>query len=496
MTTHTHTLPRPVGHLHMRALAVLCSTLPVFAWAQAPAPSTVLTPSFGGIRKAESAPASASAAAPKLASPQPAQGAKTAKAKRHKSRPGAHSKRHRKLSASAAKAAQAPAAAEPSQRFVLKKNESLSTFSETWLTTSKTWPEIAKLNRLKNPHRISEGQEIIVPLRYLRVEQHPAAVVNASGDTSLAVGAKLSQGQQIKTGANSSAVIELADQSRVKLLPGSVAELVRNGSYAARGSEKAISNTWYSGVLRLVQGQVEVLATKRQRLEDLKILMPTSVVGVRGTVFRVGLMDKNRSKTEVVEGAVSAENTTQNSSATVSAGFGVVIDPTAKELKPAALLPAPDLSALPSELKRPTVSASFPALAGAVSYRIQIAKDAAFNEIVADLPSPTPSVSFNGLADGAWHLRARGVDAQGLEGADRATRLSLLPAPPPPPPPPPPPAAPPPLPRVINAEDTVTPDPVPAAAPRATPSPAATSPAAQSSALTPLPAASTPGHTR
>ncbi len=332
----------------------------------------------------------------------------------------------------------APDGKEPSLRFTVQAKDKLITFTQSVLADPKTWPEVARFNALKDANRINPGQQIDVPLRLLKFRAEQAQVLSASGDVSLAKGAMLAEGQQLRVGANSSAVLQLGDGSQVKVLPGTLAELAKNRQYMGRDPDKVLSTNWFSGVVRLVQGQVEVLATKTQRAESLKVQLPTAVIGVRGTVFRAGVAGAN-GKTEVIEGAVQADNPAQQSAAQVGAGFGAVVDPTQKEVKAVALLDAPAMPA-PQELRQPQAVLAFAAVPGARSYRVQVAKDAAFNELVQDASGSLPQAVLSALPLGPWHVRARALDAIGLEGKDGVTRVSLLAPLPPPPPPPPPPA--------------------------------------------------------
>lgn len=328
---------------------------------------------------------------------------------------------------------------EPSLRYTVVKQDRLINFAKELLADPADWREVAKFNRMANPDRLTVGQQIDVPLRLLKFRAQQVEVLSASGDVSVAKGAVLAEGAQVRVGANSSVVLGLSDGSQIKVLPNSLAEVSKNRMYSQRDASRAISETWYSGVMRLAQGQVEVLASKAQRAETLKVVLPTAVVGVRGTVFRAGVVGSNNAKTEVVEGLVYADNPAQGSGATLGAGFGAVIDPTQREVKAVALLPAPVLAA-ESSARLPDSELQWGAVAGAASYRVQVARDAGFNELVLDERSTSPRVRLAALAQGNWHARARGIDAAGLEGLDASTRLAML-APLPPPAPAPAPLA-------------------------------------------------------
>ncbi len=320
-------------------------------------------------------------------------------------------------------------ATEPSLRYTVLAKDTLIGFSNDVLVSPKAWPEVARFNALPNPNVISVGQQINVPLRLLKHKAEGVKVLSTSGDVNVAAGASLAEGQPIKVGANSSAVIELADKSRVKMGPGTLAEVLKNRNYPDRGAAKSLSDTWYAGLMRVVQGQIEVLATKTERrAEPLRVQLPTAVVGVRGTVFRAGVLGNNAT-TEVLQGRVQADNSAQGTGAPVGAGFGALIDPTQREVKAVALLAAPNFAGVSSELVKPAASFNFAPVPGAVAYRVQVASDADFNNLVQDSKTSSAQANLSGLALGGWHVRARGIDTAGLEGFDGAIRVALKAAP-------------------------------------------------------------------
>jgi hypothetical protein len=322
-------------------------------------------------------------------------------------------------------AARAANASEPMALYTVKVQDKLITLSQEVLSKPSDWPEVAKLNQLKNANRISPGQVLNIPVRLLKSTAQSAKVISTSGAVNVKAGDGLSEGAQIQVGANSSAVIELADKSRVNVLPNTLTQVVANRTYGLNDASKSISTTWFSGFMRVVTGGLEVFAAKGvDRATPLKVELPTAVVGVRGTVFRAS-HDGMNSKTEVLEGEVRADNPAQASGANVAKGFGAVVDPAAKEVKTAALLPPPVLPQAAIEVEE-GVALNFSALAGAARYRVQVAKDSKFESIVSDAVSTAPQAQLQALPQGNYHLRARGIDAAGLEGFDAAQALSIV----------------------------------------------------------------------
>ncbi|MEO6018052.1 MAG: FecR domain-containing protein, partial [Polaromonas sp.] len=336
--------------------------------------------------------------------------------------------------------AQAPAATpavprviEPSLPYVVKASDKLIRLSRDLLASGHTWNDVASYNQLKDPNVIFPGQKIDIPLRFLKSTAAGGKVISAEGDVTLGgspmqPGAAIGDGSQLKTGANSSAVIEMGDGSRIKILPNSLAEVVTNRSYAMRDASASGSTNWFSGLLRLSAGTLEALASKNiKRATPLQVETPTSLVGVRGTEFRVAFDDPagNSARTEVVEGNVRTDNPAQQVGADLITGTGAVVKPAEREIRVVKLLPAPDMGGVPGEILKPAGSWPMPVLAGAQAYRVQVASDDKFDRIVRDLKVSTSSADLATLANGNWFARVRGIDAQGLEGFDTVKLIAV-----------------------------------------------------------------------
>jgi hypothetical protein len=96
------------------------------------------------------------------------------------------------------------------------------------------------------------------------------------------------------------------------------------------------------------------------------------------------------------------------------------------------LLPAPETTGLPALHERPLVRLTLPPVAGAAAYRVQVARDERFDELLADVQSAAPELRIGGLPDGRYPMRLRAVDGLGLEGRDAVATLALKARPEPP----------------------------------------------------------------
>ena len=323
---------------------------------------------------------------------------------------------------------------EPSLSYTIKASDTMSRFGREVLITPKSWQDVAKFNQLKNADVLSVNQQLDIPLRLLKSTPAGGKVISVEGivnskNGALIVGSAVFDGSSVQTGANSSAVIELGDGSRIKILPNSLAEVVANRNYALKSSAAGLnSSSWFSGLMRLTQGTVEAVVSKLvARATPLQIETPTSLVGVRGTAFRVAFDDPiNKSaRTEVIEGKVRTDNPAQGVGADLPLGTGAVIKPLDKEVKVTLLLPAPDLLGISGDVFKPLGALLMPALIGANAYRLQVSSDEKFDKIVRDLKVTTDAADLSTLPNGNWFARVRGIDPGGLEGFDTVKLITV-----------------------------------------------------------------------
>jgi len=346
----------------------------------------------------------------------------------------------------------------------VQPGDTLIGLSTTLFNTPTDWREVARLNRLPNANRVSPGQVLRVPARLLRSQAVPATLTSVEGEVLIdkapaTAGSSVREGQSIQTGERSSAVVELPDGSRVKLPPSSLVEVMNSRRYGGRPAalgtaasasavgaaasagaggaapESPTSNGLFSGALRLLRGSIEIFATQVLRAKPLELTTPTAVIGVRGTQYRAGIDadgDVAVSRVEVLEGRVQVDVVQKPVGVSLPAGFATRVQAAADAPVATALLPAPDLAAVPARFERPLVRFAVPG--AAETLRVQVAADAAFDRVLRDdrVP-PGTDVRIADLPDGRWFLRARRQDAQGLEGYD-ATRSFVLKARPEPPP--------------------------------------------------------------
>lgn len=313
------------------------------------------------------------------------------------------------------------------------QGDTLIKLANRYLQKRHLWQPLQKLNQIEDPTRIKPGTLIRIPIPDMRREAVDLKVLAAQGDVQadggrLAPGAVVKEGQKINTGDNGFVTVQLADGSTLT---------VQSKSQVKVDSARQLVNTGgvLDSVFRLVSGRVEA-GVERQRgpAARFEVKTDTSTMGVRGTRFRVAAEAGGKiARSEVITGKVGvAAEGVKAAEVGIEAGFGTVVEAGKAPLPPVALLPAPVLAEGTLRFDRPAIRYKVAAVEGARAYRMQVAADAAFKDIRADVRTEQPEFTLPALDDGEYRLRVRAVDALGLEGrdAERGFTLAARPEPP------------------------------------------------------------------
>lgn len=331
-----------------------------------------------------------------------------------------------------------PVLPDPVFTYTTVAGDTLIGLGRRFLVVPARWPELARVNRVADPNRIPTGQSLAIPLRLMATQPLPAQLLAASGEVqgagrqAVAAGQTLPPGAELRTGAG---------QATVRLADGTLLHLRAGSQLVVDSAHRLIKPGIVQSGVTLQRGQVDVQAAPaRAGMPGFRVGTPQGVLGVRGTEFRVRADEREAvTRGEVLEGAVAVDGLGGRPGQRVSAGQGVVVDPGGQVSAPVPLLAAPDLSGLPGLQERPLVRFTLAPQAGAVAYRAQVASEADFVTLSADVRSDGTELRIAGLPDGDHLLRVRAEDAQGLQGQDALHRFRLKARPEPPLPSQPPP---------------------------------------------------------
>ena len=325
--------------------------------------------------------------------------------------------------------------------YKVTKGDTLIGLSAKLLKTPADWPEVARHNKLRNPNRIMPGMELRVPLALLNSALVPVTVTHVQGDVKataganaapsvLALGATLAEGATVVTGKDGYATLKLQDGSTVRVQSSTEVQVERQRTYPEVGILESL--------MKVISGRVTSLVEKFKPEEKKQtrhgVNTPLANLAVRGTEFRVTMdPQSNNTRGEVLAGAVAvAADGAASGAKRLDAGFGGVVDSNKSVSDPIALLAAPDVTKLAKLQERPLLRFPLPAVSGANGYRGQVARDEAFNLVIAEIVSASPELRVADIADGGYFFRVRAVDARGLEGRDATHAFTLKARPEPP----------------------------------------------------------------
>ena len=325
------------------------------------------------------------------------------------------------LAAAASCAGAAPAGSDetvPVWRYTVKPGDTLISIAQRYLAQAGDWPKIQKSNRIADPFRMLPGTAVRIPASMLRKEPGAARLEKISGSVrwhggdgewrAAAAGLRLAAGAAVETLEDSSALLVLADGSRIVVAPGSVLALDTLSVYA--GGLMADTR------LHLPRGQAEISANPDNLpQQNLRIRTPSAQAVVRGTRFRVEA-DAAASREETLAGLVGVA--AAGARVAVPAGKGTLARAGEPPMAPVALLPAADVSRLPARFEYLPMRFDLPQLPGAVEWLGLIAPDRELLSILASKRTRTGQLTFADLPNGDYVLALRAVDANGLRGHD------------------------------------------------------------------------------
>ncbi len=315
-----------------------------------------------------------------------------------------------------AMAGSALAQTPPDARYVVRKGDTLYDLGTRYFVRPGDYQVVARANQIADPRRLRPGSTLVVPYRVLKTNPIAAEIVAFSGSVRIEQGGRLMpprlglpimEGMRLTTLANSFLTLELADESRITLPSNSSARV-----------RQLVQVPMTGGLLRvfdLEAGRSSTSATPNANPNSrFEIRTPLSVSAVRGTEFRVAALSSGQATTEVLKGLVGVQGA--GAETTVAETFGINVTPTGLGA-PTPLPPTPKLVRGGRTQDEPRIRFQVEPVAGAVAYRLQLARDAGFLDVFAEARSEQAQVDFAGVPDGTYFARATAIDALGLEGA-------------------------------------------------------------------------------
>ncbi|WP_310531626.1 FecR domain-containing protein [Novosphingobium sp.] len=299
--------------------------------------------------------------------------------------------------------------------YTVKRSDTLYGLAQGYLIGPNAWREVQAANRVRIPRNMPVGYRLAIPRRLLKFTPVALRVQTFSGPVAVSgaemrKGLELAEGSVITTGANGFVVISGADGSRIALPSNTRVKIGQARKYLLMPATDI--------ELQVDRGKAEVQAAKQAPDSRFRVRTPVAVTAVRGTVFRAGYSEEAASSaSETIEGEVAVA--AGKAELAVPAGFGAAAK-AGRGLAKEALLPAPTLADPAKVQTEVQVSFDFKPIERAQSYRIQVARDAGFLEVIAELQAQRPHAEFEGLTNGMYFVRAAGFSAAGLQGLEEA----------------------------------------------------------------------------
>ncbi len=306
---------------------------------------------------------------------------------------------------------------DPEGEFIYhaRLHDTLIGITRRLLREPRRWPEVQARNNIADPRRIPLGDSIRIPYAWLRLSADTATVVAVRGEVreggqDVSVSQTLPEGSKLETGPDGSVALLLADGSEVTLQKLSVLSL--EGMRRVTGLETAHDTRF-----KLESGRLQTRVKPHADVGRFEIHTPVAVSAVRGTEFRDAFEPgAGNATTETLEGLVTVSGS--QAEVSVPADFGTRVERNSAPLPPVRLLPPPDLQAFPATNSASQLQLRWPAVPGAIRYRLQLAPDAEFHSFFVDAQLDAPQAELPAPPDGNYWLRVRPIDGLGLEGHD------------------------------------------------------------------------------
>lgn len=309
----------------------------------------------------------------------------------------------------------APAKADDSISYKIVRGDTLIGLADKYMLRVSDYRIVQKRNRIADPRKIPVGTIVHLPRTLLKFQPSTARLSSVKGQVTTfdrgntkaaASGQLLAEGQAVKTSAGSFASLVLEDGSRISVPSNTDLRIVRLRRYIL---ESALDYDF-----QVDRGSARSKVVPLKSVNDrYQVRTPRAVSAVRGTDFQTRFDDvSNRDFAEVDEGALSV-GVANSAELSLPAGNGLAINTDGKAIiEP--LLPPLGIEGAGRLQNDPVVRFSLESRTSLV--RASIAKDAAFEDQVADQIVSGETADFGNLDDGNYFLRVREISANGLEG--------------------------------------------------------------------------------
>lgn len=307
--------------------------------------------------------------------------------------------------------------------YKIKAGDTLSKISRAYLVQPLDFSAIKKVNKLHSFDRLAIGDELNIPRHLVKQGQSKAVVMSLScatpinlpkSEKPLSVGSVLVEGAIIEIPPECHASLLLEDGTIARLPSGAALKITTLRKNALESSPEVRFD--------LTKGRIELDVHKgRAKVIPFEVRTPLSVMGVRGTEFRVGYSpDDQAGQVEVLGGVVQTRGSKDSASKPITKGLGVPIDANGKSLAVENLLDAPLFkSAIATEGPQPSYVIQLGAVPLAMHY---IANSSTTANLTGNRMSQhlmAPELFVSKLSKQASFYQLTSVSESGLIGTEK-----------------------------------------------------------------------------
>jgi hypothetical protein len=303
--------------------------------------------------------------------------------------------------------------------YKIKPGDTLQQLSQKYMQLPVDMTALQKSNQLSDINRLSINAELRIPRHMLKYNPSSATVMGIACASPIRVNDKaLSNGDMLREGA----VIDVPPECNVALLleDGSSVRLPSGATLKLTTLRKNLIESAPQVRLDLIKGRIELDVNKKGRTPTtpFEIHTPLSVMGVRGTEFRVGFSpDDSSAQVEVLEGIVQTQGSSDNQAKNITEGLGVPLSSEGKALDIEKLLPPPTFaSAQNTTGAPPSFVVQLSAIEQANYYVAQIAGTANFSGPSKRENLLAPEIFIDRLSKQATFYQLTSISNSGLMG--------------------------------------------------------------------------------
>ncbi|MEH6790096.1 FecR family protein [Parasphingorhabdus sp.] len=305
--------------------------------------------------------------------------------------------------------------------YVFRTGDTLFSLATRYFRRSSDYLVVQRLNHIADPHRIPPGKALRIPVYLLKYRPSQAKLSAFQGNVTIAVGGRnltpvrgldVGEDSSLATAERSFLTLQLEDGSRVSLPSNSHVRIARLRHILLTDSidyEIAVEK----GRMR---SKISPLDKKADRY---RVRTPVAVSAVRGTDYRTRIDEASGAAfTETTEGEVlvaPGDRLTNAGATSVPTGMGAAATIAGALLK-AQLLPPPEFLEPSKTQSEPELQFHVASGVPVAGYRIVVASDAGFVDLVAEGQGQAAMLSLPSVPNGRYFAKVTAIAADGFEG--------------------------------------------------------------------------------